>query len=79
MAYGFFVTLRGAYASGTIFMHLFIVVYTALHLLTWALTRYRLPVDAILIVFAGFAIVQLYNRLTHRQAIPISTTARVNG
>jgi hypothetical protein len=79
MAYGFFVTLRRAYASGTIFMHLFIVVYTALHLLTWALTRYRLPVDAILIVFAGFAIVQLYNRLTHRQAIPISTTARVNG
>lgn len=79
MAYGFFATLRRGYASGAIFMHLFIVTYTALHLLTWALIRYRLPVDAILIVFASFTLVQIYNRLTHRQAVPVATTARVNG
>jgi hypothetical protein len=34
---------------------LFIVVYSAIHLLSWALIRYRLPVDAALLVFAGSA------------------------
>ena len=27
--------------------------YTAIHLLSWALIRYRLPVDAIALVFAA--------------------------
>jgi hypothetical protein len=38
---------------------LFIIVYSAIHLLTWALIRYRLPVDAILLIFAAFGVVQL--------------------
>ncbi len=44
-------------------LYLFIAVYTAIHLLSWALIRYRLPVDAALIPFAGLAVVDLGNRL----------------
>jgi 4-amino-4-deoxy-L-arabinose transferase-like glycosyltransferase len=42
---------------------LFIVIYTLIHLLTWALIRYRLPVDAVLLVFAALAIVDLSQRI----------------
>lgn len=37
-------------------LYLFVVVYTVIHLLSWTLVRYRLPVDAVLIVFAGLAL-----------------------
>ena len=37
-------------------LYLFIGVYTLIHLLSWALIRYRLPVDAVLVVFAGLAL-----------------------
>jgi 4-amino-4-deoxy-L-arabinose transferase-like glycosyltransferase len=42
---------------------LFIVIYTGIHILSWALIRYRLPVDAFLIIFAGIAIQDLARRL----------------
>lgn len=42
---------------------LFVLVYTAIHLLSWALVRYRLPVDAALIPFASVALVDLGRRL----------------
>jgi 4-amino-4-deoxy-L-arabinose transferase-like glycosyltransferase len=35
---------------------IFAVVYTTIHLASWALIRYRLPVDAVLIPFAGAAL-----------------------
>ena len=41
---------------------LFALVYTSIHLLTWALIRYRLPVDAVLIPFAALAISDLTSR-----------------
>ncbi len=47
----------------------FIVVYTTIHLLSWALIRYRLPVDAILVVFASLAIVDILQRL--KISIPV--------
>jgi hypothetical protein len=50
-------------------LYLFIVVYTLIHLLSWALIRYRLPVDAILIVFAAVAIVDLTARLTGEKGL----------
>jgi hypothetical protein len=31
-------------------------VYTLIHLLTWALIRYRLPVDSVLVLFAAIAL-----------------------
>ena len=42
---------------------LFAVIYSAIHLLTWALIRYRLPVDAVLIPFAGLAVANLIQRM----------------
>ncbi len=38
---------------------LFAFIYTLAHIMTWALVRYRLPVDAVLLPFAAFAIVSL--------------------
>ena len=37
-------------------LYLFIGTYAAVHLLSWALVRYRLPIDAVLLVFAGLAL-----------------------
>lgn len=40
-------------------LYLFIVIHTGIHLLTWPSPRYRLPVDAVLLVFAGLALIEL--------------------
>jgi len=40
-----------------------VFIYTSIHLLSWALIRYRLPVDAVLVIFAGMAVIDLANRL----------------
>lgn len=42
----------------------FAAAYTMLHLLTWTLIRYRLPVDAILLPFAALGICDLWQRVT---------------
>jgi 4-amino-4-deoxy-L-arabinose transferase-like glycosyltransferase len=46
---------------------LFAVVYSGVHILTWTLIRYRLPVDAVLIPFAGLALMDIAERITKRQ------------
>jgi hypothetical protein len=43
-------------------VYLFIAFYTLLHVLTWAMVRYRLPVDAALLPFAALALHDLYAR-----------------
>jgi 4-amino-4-deoxy-L-arabinose transferase-like glycosyltransferase len=45
----------------------FILFYILLHLLSWSLIRYRLPVDALLVIFAGYASVELFNRIRQRR------------
>jgi hypothetical protein len=45
----------------------FSAVYTLIHVLSWALVRYRLPVDAALIPFAGLAIRSAYDRIAAAQ------------
>lgn len=45
------------------FLYLYMGFYTMLHLLTWAMIRYRLPVDAVLLLFAALAVLQLGERL----------------
>jgi hypothetical protein len=42
---------------------LFAAVYTGIHLLSWTLIRYRLPVDAVMLVFAAYGIFDLYQRI----------------
>jgi len=44
-------------------LYMFIVIYTGMHILTWTLVRYRLPVDAVLVIFAGLAIVDIMGRV----------------
>ncbi len=51
----------------TALLYLFIAVYSAIHLLSWALIRYRLPVDATLIPFAGLALENLRQRIRESQ------------
>jgi hypothetical protein len=45
--------------SGIGLLLIFILVYTAIHLLSWTLIRYRLPIDAILVFFAAIAVEKL--------------------
>jgi len=42
---------------------LFAIIYSGIHLLTWALIRYRLPVDAVLIPFSALAVVNFIDRM----------------
>lgn len=45
--------------SPFVLLYLFMLVYTGIHVLTWTLIRYRLPLDALLLIFAGYAFLQL--------------------
>jgi hypothetical protein len=67
--YGLWVALVQKWRSQTsserwkvVLLIMFILIYTGVHLLSWTLIRYRLPVDAILIVFAGLGITTLLER-----------------
>jgi 4-amino-4-deoxy-L-arabinose transferase-like glycosyltransferase len=44
-------------------LYLFIVIHTGIHLLSWPSPRYRLPVDAVLMVFAGLTLIELAKQL----------------
>jgi 4-amino-4-deoxy-L-arabinose transferase-like glycosyltransferase len=52
-----------AFSSPIFLLLFFAVFYSAIHLLSWALIRYRLPVDAVMLVFAGLAFADLAQRL----------------
>ena len=43
-------------------LYLFMVIHTGIHLLSWPALRYRLPVDAVLMVFAGLTLIELANQ-----------------
>ena len=58
--------LTGLGAPGMLLLG-FSAVYTLIHVLSWALVRYRLPVDAALIPFAGLAIRSAYDRIAAAQ------------
>jgi hypothetical protein len=70
MLYGLWASIRlvwkskdGEQRSEIILLYLFICVYTAVHLVSWALIRYRLPVDAVLLIFAAYGLVDLGKRV----------------
>ena len=66
MLYGLLAHWRHIWSSERFILYLFIVIYTGVHLLTWSLIRYRLPIDAVLIIFAGSALLDLRTRLFNR-------------
>jgi len=43
-------------------LYLFMIIHTGIHLLSWPALRYRLPVDAVLMVFAGLTLIELANQ-----------------
>jgi hypothetical protein len=45
-----------------VLLYLYAATYSTIHLLSWAMHRYRLPVDAVMMVFVGLAWVDLYRR-----------------
>jgi 4-amino-4-deoxy-L-arabinose transferase-like glycosyltransferase len=51
----------------------FFSLYTVIHILSWAAIRYRLPTDAVMIIFAAVGIDDLYHRFAikfdHREKI----------
>ena len=49
--------------SQIILLYLFITIYTFVHLVSWALIRYRIPVDATLLIFAAYGLQDLAKRL----------------
>lgn len=68
MIYGVIRGLRGdIFSANILLLYLFLFTYTAIHLLSWALIRYRLPIDAILLVFTGLALIELQTKLVRRQ------------
>jgi hypothetical protein len=78
LLYGLFLALRrpSSWASNGL-LFLFAAFYIALHLLTWAMVRYRLPVDAAWMPLASWAAVDLLQRagsLIRRQPEPISAS-----
>jgi hypothetical protein len=57
-------------------LYLFLFVYSTIHILSWALIRYRMPIDAILIVFASLPIVSVgraASRLRARALITVGS------
>ena len=46
----------------------FVTGYTVLHLPSWTPMHYSLPVDAIMLIFAGSAVVWLYDLIAARLA-----------
>ncbi|MBX2998541.1 MAG: hypothetical protein KF893_08540 [Caldilineaceae bacterium] len=69
MLYGLW-RVFAAYRSSPVLWLLFLFMgfYTAIHMLTWTLIRYRLPVDAVLILFAAYGIADLVQRLSSVRA-----------
>jgi O-antigen ligase len=57
-----FVPLKEIVRSPLFLLYLFMLVYTGIHVLTWTLVRYRLPVDAVLMLFAGIALLDIAER-----------------
>ena len=75
MLYGLFLALRYALrrtagvkvtTSPLMLCLLFSLAYTLLHVFTWAMPRYRLPVDAIMLSFAALGLYQIARWLSER-------------
>ncbi|MFC2043165.1 hypothetical protein ACFLUA_03325 [Chloroflexota bacterium] len=54
---------RRVWAAPGVLLIMFIAINSAIHLLSWALIRYRLPVDAVGLIFAAIGIYWLYQKI----------------
>jgi hypothetical protein len=63
MVYGLYLAVRDAdFVARNALLFTFAAFYTLVHVLTWAMVRYRLPVDATMLPLAALAIVDLGQR-----------------
>jgi len=69
--YGFGATVTQVWKSRAdvekfviVLLLLFILIYTLIHLFSWTLIRYRLPVDAVLLIFAALGAERLIAKLS---------------
>ena len=46
-----------------VLLFLFVVFYSLLHIMTWAMVRYRLPVDAVMMPFAAWGLAEGWGRV----------------
>lgn len=67
MLIGLVYFLRQSLRETTLLLYLFVVSYTGIHLLSWALIRYRLPIDAVLLIFAAAGFVTLITLFFQRK------------
>ena len=84
--YGLWVSIRDAFRhpttvqrSGIILLLMFVIVYTGTHLLVWALIRYRLPVDAILLLFGAYGITKISGLTSPLALYNVEPTPNVAG
>ncbi len=64
MLYGFYLAMRASGLRTQLALPmLFVLFYSVLHILTWAMVRYRLPVDAVAMPFAALAVQDIWVRL----------------
>jgi hypothetical protein len=64
MLYGLFLALRRDELRRRLEpVLLFMIFYSIIHVLTWAMVRYRLPVDAVAMPFVALALADLFARL----------------
>jgi hypothetical protein len=70
-------TEAGRGAGGSVLILSVAALYSLVHLLTWTLVRYRLPVDAMTMPFAGIAIVTLFQRAANRAPV-LRTSVRLS-
>ena len=79
MLYGLYLALRTPNLRSHLALPLlFAAFYSVLHILTWAMVRYRLPVDAVSMPFAALAVQDIWVRLPwgrHAMAARGSTVA----
>lgn len=50
--------------------------HSLIHLLTWTLVRYRLPVDALFMPFAALAVVRAWDHVSHRRVHALAAGGR---
>ena len=56
-------TIASILSAADILLLVFCLIYSGIHILTWTLVRYRLPIDAVMLVYAGLALASLLSRL----------------
>lgn len=74
MLYGLYLSVRRLLEKGRsqslahnlTLLYLYIVIYSVMHLMSWAMHRYRLPVDAVMMVFVGLAWEELFRCFSRR-------------